>query len=103
MAVAFKTTCPADDSLVWEGAMDDAAACAAAVRRSRKAHPGWAESPLRQAIPTFSSAQSASADRSVIRSYTVSGPALIRTEPVADGAVCVMGPIVAVVGYDDPR
>jgi succinylglutamic semialdehyde dehydrogenase len=46
MSVSFRSTCPADDSLVWEGPADDAAACAAAVRRSREAQPDWAETPL---------------------------------------------------------
>ncbi|MGV7119799.1 succinylglutamate-semialdehyde dehydrogenase [Sphingopyxis sp. 550A] len=46
MSVSFRSTCPADDSLVWEGAADDATACAAAVRRSREAQPDWAETPL---------------------------------------------------------
>ena len=46
MDAAFQSTCPADDSLVWEGRADDAAACAAAVARARAAQPGWAETPL---------------------------------------------------------
>ena len=46
MGVPFKSTCPADDSLVWAGPADDAAACAAAVGRCRAAQPGWAETPL---------------------------------------------------------
>lgn len=46
MSGPFKSTSPADDSLVWEGAADDAAACADAVRRCRAVQPGWAETPL---------------------------------------------------------
>ncbi|WP_414900619.1 succinylglutamate-semialdehyde dehydrogenase [Sphingomonas flavalba] len=46
MGDRLRSTCPSDDSLVWEGAVDDAAACAAAVARARAAQPGWAETPL---------------------------------------------------------
>ena len=46
MDVAFQSTCPADDSLIWEGRADDAPACAAAVARARAAQAGWAETPL---------------------------------------------------------
>ena len=50
MDVPFRSTCPSDDSLVWEGRADSAAACAAAVARARAAQPGWAETPLDERI-----------------------------------------------------
>jgi succinylglutamic semialdehyde dehydrogenase len=41
---------PASDALIWEGPVDDAARCAAAVQRARTAFPGWARTPLEERI-----------------------------------------------------